>query len=115
MAESRPVQFLEDVACQFIEQSLINSGLSKTYAKQLSKSACKNLVAPTVEGLEKVGSKVKSKLKRKKTPRDKVLSQELAIMNKRARLKDGSFRNGWDQRKVMQLAQKATSKRMKQR
>lgn len=52
---------------------------------------------------------------RKKNGRDKILSQELAIMNKRARLKNGSLRKGWSQRKIMIMAQKATSKRMKKK
>ena len=47
---------------------------------------------------------------RKKTRRDRVLSRELKILNKRARKKDGSLRSGWTQRKIMQRAHAATSK-----
>lgn len=50
---------------------------------------------------------------RKKNGRDKILSQELAIMNKRYRKKDGSLRAGASQRLIMQMAQKATNKRMR--
>ena len=49
---------------------------------------------------------------RKKTKRDRILSRELKIMNKRARKKNGSFKAGWSQRKIMQMAQKATKKIM---
>ena len=49
---------------------------------------------------------------RKKTKRDRILSRELKIMNKRARKKNGSFKAGWNQRKIMQRAQAATKKIM---
>lgn len=58
---------------------------------------------PTLPGIPKPRT-------RKKTKRDQVLSRELKMMNKRARKKDGSLRSGWTQRKIMQLAQKATKK-----
>ena len=52
---------------------------------------------------------------RKRNGRDKILSQELKIMNKRYRKKDGSLRSGATQRKIMQMAQKATNKRMRKK
>ena len=57
----------------------------------------------------------KIKKKRKRNGRDKILSQELAIMNKRYRKKDGSLRAGASQRLIMQMAQKATNKRMRKK
>lgn len=60
-----------------------------------------------------VSKKTKNKPKRKNSKRDKILSQELAIMNKRARNKNGKMRKGWSQSKIMSMAHKATRKRMK--
>jgi hypothetical protein len=101
----------------FIEQSLLNSGLDKVSAKALAKSACTNLARPGTEAIGSAGGKLTGKIidkvTRKKTKRDRVLSQELAIMNKRFRNKNGSLRKGATQSKIMSMAQKATTKRMR--
>jgi len=41
---------------------------------------------------------------------DKIQSVALTAVNKRARKKDGSFKKGWNQRRVMMLAQKECTK-----
>lgn len=104
MAESRPIRFLEDIACQFIEQSLMNSGLDRTTAKALSKSACKNLVRPTGEVIEKIPGKIR---KRRKDPKMKKALQEA---NKKLRNKNGSIKKGKTQSDIMKMAHKLRRK-----
>ena len=109
--------FVGDVLCMFIEKSLLNSGLDKVSARALAKSACTNIARPVTEATGAAGGKltgkVIDKVTRKKTKRDRILSNELKIANKRARKKDGSLRNGWDQRRIMEVAHKATKKLLK--
>ena len=109
--------FVADALCMFIEKSLLNSGLDKVSAKALAKSACTNIARPVTEATGAAGGKltgkVINKVTRKKTKRDRVLSQELAIMNKRFRYKNGQLRKGATQSKIMSMAQKATTKRMR--
>jgi hypothetical protein len=50
------------------------------------------------------------KVSRKKTDYDRRMSRALAEVNKTARLKNGSFRKGWDQAKVMKKAHKLARK-----
>lgn len=50
------------------------------------------------------------KRKRKKTDYDRRLKRALLEVNKSARLKNGSFRKGWDQAKVMKKAHKLARK-----
>jgi SLT domain-containing protein len=50
------------------------------------------------------------KRKRKKTDYDKRLKRALLEVNKTARLKNGSFRKGWDMSKVMKKAHKLARK-----
>ena len=83
MAKTRPIKFLEDIACQFIEQSLMNSGLDRSTAKALSKSACKNLVAPVGDLVDKPVQKVKKKRK------DKKQSDALKMANAKLRNNQG--------------------------
>lgn len=49
-----------------------------------------------------VRDKVKQSRKQKK--RSKMLSKNLATVNKKARKKDGSLKKGWSQRRIMQTA-----------
>ena len=58
------------------------------------------------------GDRPKSKRKRseKQMMNDSIQADALKSINKRARKKDGSFKKGWDQRKVMRLAQKECTK-----
>jgi len=41
---------------------------------------------------------------------DQIQSNSLSVINKRARKKDGTFKKGWSQKKVMRLAQKECTK-----
>ena len=41
------------------------------------------------------------------------LSKHLKETNKKARKKDGSFKKGWTQRRIMQVAHKCVAKEMK--
>lgn len=50
------------------------------------------------------------KKKRKKTDYDRRLKRALLEINKKARLKNGSWRKGWDQAKVMKKAHKLARK-----
>lgn len=50
---------------------------------------------------------------RKKTKRDKMLSAALKEINKKARLKNGSLRKGWTQKKIMMKAQQLVRRKMK--
>jgi len=50
------------------------------------------------------------KRKRKKTDYDKRMKRALTEVNAKARLKNGSFRKGWDQAKVMKKAHKLARK-----
>ena len=99
-----PIRFLEDIACQFIEQSLINSGLDRSTAKALSKSACKNLVKPTGGAIEKIPGKLR---RRKKNPK---LKKALEESNKKLRNKNGSLKKGKTQADVMKMAHKLLKK-----
>lgn len=53
---------------------------------------------------------VVKKVSRKKTDYDRRMSRALSEVNKTARLKNGSFRSGWTQSKVMQQAHKLARK-----
>ena len=53
---------------------------------------------------------VTPKRTRKKTDYDKRMKRALLEVNKSARLKNGSFRKGWDQAKVMKKAHKLARK-----
>lgn len=104
MASTRPIQFLEDVTCQFIAQALKNSGIDPITAKALSKSACKNIVAPIAEGTERAGGKVVSKVRRrKKNPKQ---AKALKLANAKLRNKNGKLKKGKTQSDVMKLAQR---------
>ena len=63
-----------------------------------------------VADVERAAVKTVAKKTRKKTPRDKNLSRALKEVNATARLKNGSFRRGWDQTKVMKKAHKLARK-----
>ena len=57
------------------------------------------------------GDKPRSKKRSKKQMmNDSIQADALKVVNKKARKKDGSFKKGWDQRKVMILAQKECTK-----
>jgi len=55
-----------------------------------------------------------SRKKRERSPKqmmnDEIQSVALTEVNKKARKKDGSFKKGWNQKKVMRLAQKECTK-----
>lgn len=55
-----------------------------------------------------------SRKKRERSPKqmmnDEIQSVALTAVNKKARKKDGSFKKGWNQKKVMRLAQKECTK-----
>jgi hypothetical protein len=58
------------------------------------------------------GARPKPKRKRseKQLMNDSIQADALKSINKRARKKDGTFKKGWDQRRVMLLAQKECTK-----
>jgi len=56
------------------------------------------------------GDKPKRKRSPKQMMNDSIQADALKSINKRARKKDGSFKKGWDQRRVMRLAQKECTK-----
>ena len=56
------------------------------------------------------GDKPKRKRSPKQMMNDSIQADALKSINKRARKKDGSFKKGWDQRRVMLLAQKECTK-----
>ncbi len=107
MAKTRPIKFLEDIACQFIEQSLMNSGLDRTTAKALSKSACKNLVAPVGDLVDKPVQKIKT---RRKTKSDSKQSKALKMANQKLRNKNGKLKKGKTQSDIMKMAQRLRRK-----
>ena len=45
---------------------------------------------------------------RKKTPRDREMSKSLTIASAKAKLKDGSWRKGWDASRMMSEAHRLT-------
>lgn len=61
-------------------------------------------------GPELVVPLVKPKRTRKRTDYDRRLKRALLEINKTARLKNGSWRKGWDQAKVMKKAHKLARK-----
>ena len=101
-----------------LEAILQRGGLNPELSARIAELGCNFIVEPTVgraadfveDQVENVTKKVRSKLQR---TRDKILRQELSIFTNKGRKKNGEFKNGWDQAKVMRLAQKATSKRMR--
>tara|TARA_Y100000361_G_C11145154_1_gene337547 strand:+ start:88 stop:414 length:327 start_codon:yes stop_codon:yes gene_type:complete len=107
LAKTRPIKFLEDIACQFIEQSLMNSGLDRTTAKALSKSACKNLVAPVGDLVDKPVQKIKT---RRKTKSDSKQSKALKMANQKLRNKNGKLKKGKTQSDIMKMAQRLRRK-----
>ena len=56
------------------------------------------------------GDKPKRARSKMQMMNDSIQADALKVVNKRARKKDGTFKKGWDQRKVMRLAQKECTK-----
>jgi hypothetical protein len=55
---------------------------------------------------------IKEKRTRKKTKTDRTMSTCLKMANARGKLKNGSFRKGWDQSRIMTYAHKLCRKEM---
>ena len=53
---------------------------------------------------------IKAKRTRKKTKMDRTLSKRLKMANAKAHLKNGKFRKGWDQSRIMTYAHKLCRK-----
>ena len=73
------------------------------------------ITSPTIALLGEAGPEivlplVSPKRTRKKTDYDRRMKRALLEINKSARLKNGSFRKGWDQAKVMKKAHKLARK-----
>ena len=73
------------------------------------------ITSPTLALLGEAGPElvlplVTPKRTRKKTDYDRRMKRALEEVNAKARLKDGSFRKGWDQSKVMKKAHKLARK-----
>lgn len=104
---------VEKALCEMLEKSLLDSGLNSDLAKAISQAGCERLVKPIVGKSSELISQTKTKVKRRVSKRAKILSKELAIVNKRARLKNGKLRKGWSQSRIMKTAQKLTNKVMR--
>ena len=63
-----------------------------------------------VEAAKNLTTLRSQKRKRRVSKYQKTLGKEIAIFDAKARLKNGSYRAGWDRAKVMRLAHKATRK-----
>jgi hypothetical protein len=61
-------------------------------------------LAPQLVERAAIGIRDKVKQSRKQKKRSKMLSKNLATVNKKARKKDGSLKKGWSQRRIMQTA-----------
>lgn len=65
-----------------------------------------------VSGTRVLYPPLKTKRTRKKTKTDRTMSSCLKMANARGKLKNGSFRKGWDQSRIMTYAHKLCRKEM---
>jgi len=65
------------------------------------------------EELGRTPPKKKRKMTANGKKRAKLMSKNLKIANKRGRLKNGEYRKGWGQSRIMSTAQKMTRRDMK--
>jgi len=110
-------RLLEDALIASLEQSQPTVGsVAADVARQESRIVNQDAV-DLVRDLVQIdwgtgGDRPKPKRKRsaKQMMNDSIQADALKSINKRARKKDGSFKKGWDQRRVMRLAQKECTK-----
>lgn len=107
MAESR----ISMALCGVMEQALIEKGISPEIAKMLAERACQ----PVVETGVKSAKRVAKRAGRKLSKYQKEWGRQLKKLKNTSRLKDGSYRKGWDQAKEFSKAHKMTKKEMKKR
>ena len=81
---------------------LMGAGASEPMAQSLAYSA----------PVKSVDTKVKEKVKRGSTKASRKLGRALKQINKKAKLKSGKFKKGWNRAKVMREAHKL-AKRMR--
>jgi len=93
--------------CTAIQAVLTAARVPRPVAKSLSRSA-------PVRRLDKGLKNTKSARRVIGVSRRSLkLSKHLKETNKKARKKDGSFKKGWTQRRIMQVAHKCVAKEMK--
>lgn len=88
--------------CQLLEADMIAQGMDPKLAATLAGRACEVGVVRTARGAKKTA--VKAKRRVGKTA--KGMARALKEANKKARKKNGEFRKGYDQKRVMQMAHK---------
>ena len=101
MSESR----MSEALCGVMEQALIEKGIDPVTAKMLAERACTPAVDTVVRVTKKTGRKI-SKYQRE-------WGRQLKKIKKTSRLKNGSYRKGWDRTKEFAKAHKMTRKAMK--
>lgn len=106
VADETTVLPIDMIAVPAAEYSLVRMGQAPSLVVYIKAGETIQPTGPNV---------VKSKptKKRNGSKRDKVLGKQLEITNAKARLKNGSLRKGWTQKKIMTMAQAATTKIMK--
>ena len=62
------------------------------------------MIAPNLIEKTALGIRDKVKQSKKQKKRSKMLSKNLATVNKRARKKNGALKKGWSQKRIMQTA-----------
>ena len=105
MSESR----MSEALCGVMEQALIEKGIDPEIAKMLSQRACE----PAVDKVVRSTKKTARKAGRKISKYQREWGRQLKKIKKTSRLKDGSYRKGWDRAKEFAKAHKMTRKMMK--
>lgn len=105
MSESR----MSEALCGVMEQALIEKGIDPATAKMLAERAC----TPAVDSVVRVTKKTARKTGRKISKYQREWGRQLKKIKKTSRLKNGSYRKGWDRTKEFAKAHKMTRKAMK--
>ena len=104
MAEEKSI--VARALCQLLEADMIAQGMEPKLAKVLSGRACEVSVVRTGRAVKK--GAVKAKRTAGRTA--KGMKEALKKANAKARKKDGSFKKGYDQARVMREAHKIRRK-----
>ena len=113
-------RLLEDALIASLQQSQPTVGTVASDVVQEQREIVNQDAVDLVRDLVQVdwgtgGDRPKPKRKRseKQMMNDSILSNSFKAVNKRARKKDGSFKKGWDQRRVASIAWKECTKERK--